>query len=84
MAAMMPSASTSNAVYDNDAVERDLIDPDDGALRLPMLYMHNALQHQANDSQQHSTTSMTHCRGRRTALRSLEELRPVVPTRNRT
>jgi hypothetical protein len=30
MAAMMPSASTSNAVYDNDAVERDLIDPDDG------------------------------------------------------
>jgi len=36
MAAMMPSASTSNAVYDNDAVERDLIDPDDGALRVPM------------------------------------------------
>jgi hypothetical protein len=32
MAAMMPSASTSNAVYDNDAVERDLIDPDDGTL----------------------------------------------------
>ena len=28
----MPSASTSNAVYDNDAVERDLIDPDDGML----------------------------------------------------
>jgi hypothetical protein len=36
MAAMMPSASTSNAVYDNDAVERDLIDPDDGASQLPM------------------------------------------------
>jgi hypothetical protein len=35
MAAMMPSASTSNAVYDNDAVERDLIDPDDGASQLP-------------------------------------------------
>ena len=34
----MPSASTSNAVYDNDAVERDLIDPDDGVLRLPILY----------------------------------------------
>lgn len=35
----MPSASTSNAVYDNDAVERDLIDPDDGALRLlPVAY----------------------------------------------
>ncbi|KZM21045.1 uncharacterized protein EKO05_0011145 [Ascochyta rabiei] len=32
MAAMMPSASTSNAVYDNDAVERDLIDPDDATL----------------------------------------------------
>lgn len=30
MAAMMPSASTSSAGYDNDAVERDLIDPDDG------------------------------------------------------
>jgi hypothetical protein len=31
MAAMMPSASTSSAPpYDNDAVERDLIDPDDG------------------------------------------------------
>jgi len=30
MAATMPSASTSNAGYDNDAVERDLIDPDDG------------------------------------------------------
>ncbi|KAJ4370981.1 hypothetical protein N0V86_008675 [Didymella sp. IMI 355093] len=29
---MMPSASTSNAVYDNDAVERDLIDPDDATL----------------------------------------------------
>lgn len=26
----MPSAATSNP-YDNDAVERDLIDPDDGA-----------------------------------------------------
>lgn len=34
----MPSASTSNAVYDNDAVERDLIDPDDGVLRLPIAY----------------------------------------------
>ncbi|KAF9694067.1 hypothetical protein EKO04_007798 [Ascochyta lentis] len=32
MAAMMPSASTSNAAYDNDAVERDLIDPDDATL----------------------------------------------------
>ncbi|KAF2188574.1 Yip1-domain-containing protein [Zopfia rhizophila CBS 207.26] len=32
MAAMLPSSSTSNAPYDNDAVERDLIDPDDAAL----------------------------------------------------
>lgn len=39
MAAMMPSASTSNAVYDNDAVERDLIDPDDGALWPPVAYI---------------------------------------------
>jgi hypothetical protein len=32
MAAMMPSASTAPAnPYDEDAVERDLIDPDDGA-----------------------------------------------------
>jgi hypothetical protein len=31
MAAMMPSASTSAGnPYDDDAVERDLIDPDDG------------------------------------------------------
>lgn len=30
MAAMMPSSSASGAPYDNDAVERDLIDPDDG------------------------------------------------------
>lgn len=30
--AMMPSAATSSGnPYDNDAVERDLIDPDDGA-----------------------------------------------------
>jgi hypothetical protein len=34
MAAMMPSAATSNP-YDNDAVERDLIDPDDGASHPP-------------------------------------------------
>jgi hypothetical protein len=27
---MMPSSSTSGGAYDNDAVERDLIDPDDG------------------------------------------------------
>ncbi|KAF2731676.1 Yip1-domain-containing protein [Polyplosphaeria fusca] len=32
MAAMMPSSSTANAPYDNDAVERDLIDPDDATL----------------------------------------------------
>jgi hypothetical protein len=32
MAAMMPSAATSSAnPYDDDALERDLIDPDDGA-----------------------------------------------------
>jgi hypothetical protein len=32
MAAMMPSAATSSGnPYDDDAVERDLIDPDDGA-----------------------------------------------------
>jgi hypothetical protein len=34
MAAMMPSSSTSQQnpydAFDNDAVERDLIDPDDG------------------------------------------------------
>lgn len=30
MAAMMPSAATASSPYDNDAVERDLIDPDDG------------------------------------------------------
>lgn len=30
MAAMMPSASTANDPYDDDALERDLIDPDDG------------------------------------------------------
>jgi hypothetical protein len=36
MAAMMPSASTSSAPpYDNDAVERDLIDPDDGTYTTP-------------------------------------------------
>lgn len=32
MAAMMPSSATSGNPYDDDAVERDLIDPDDGAL----------------------------------------------------
>ncbi len=32
MAAMMPSSSMANAPYDSDAVERDLIDPDDGEL----------------------------------------------------
>jgi hypothetical protein len=32
MAAMMPSSSTSHTPYDNDAVERDLIDPDDATL----------------------------------------------------
>lgn len=32
MAAMMPSAATASNPYDSDAVERDLIDPDDGAL----------------------------------------------------
>jgi hypothetical protein len=36
MAAMMPSSSTSGGTYDNDAVERDLIDPDDGR-ELPVL-----------------------------------------------
>ena len=37
MAAMMPSASTSSGnPYDDDAVERDLIDPDDGAWQLPV------------------------------------------------
>jgi hypothetical protein len=36
MAAMMPSASTASGnPYDDDAVERDLIDPDDGAWQLP-------------------------------------------------
>jgi hypothetical protein len=30
MAAMMPSASTGGPTFDDDAVERDLIDPDDG------------------------------------------------------
>jgi hypothetical protein len=34
MAAMMPSAAMAND-YDNDALERDLIDPDDGELPLP-------------------------------------------------
>lgn len=34
----MPSASTGGVPYDNDAVERDLIDPDDGmdCLRGPL------------------------------------------------
>jgi hypothetical protein len=31
MAAMMPSAAMANP-YDDDALERDLIDPDDGEL----------------------------------------------------
>lgn len=31
MAATMPSSATSGNPYDDDAVERDLIDPDDGA-----------------------------------------------------
>lgn len=31
--AMMPRAATADSPYDSDAVERDLIDPDDGALR---------------------------------------------------
>jgi hypothetical protein len=42
MAAMMPSASMAND-YDNDALERDLIDPDDGELPLPV-------QHRAEDT----------------------------------
>lgn len=33
---MMPSASMAND-YDNDALERDLIDPDDGELSLQHL-----------------------------------------------
>ncbi|KAF2662429.1 Yip1-domain-containing protein [Lophiostoma macrostomum CBS 122681] len=32
MAAMMPSASTGGPTFDDDAVERDLIDPDDATL----------------------------------------------------
>jgi hypothetical protein len=87
MAAMMPSASTSNAVYDNDAVERDLIDPDDGASQLPMLWAmhpHAALQHQANGTQQPSMTSTTRCRGPRTARRSRGGLRRAVQARSRT
>ncbi|CAG5145792.1 uncharacterized protein ALTATR162_LOCUS1770 [Alternaria atra] len=32
MAAMMPSAATTSNPYDDDAVERDLIDPDDATL----------------------------------------------------
>ncbi|RMZ73461.1 yip1 domain-containing [Pyrenophora seminiperda CCB06] len=32
MAAMMPSAATASSPYDSDAVERDLIDPDDATL----------------------------------------------------
>lgn len=79
----MPSASTSNAVYDNDAVERDLIDPDDGALQLPTGAMHDALQHQANGAQLHLTISTTRYRGPRTARRSQEELRQVVRTHSR-
>ena len=35
MAALMPSSSTGGALFDDDALERDLIDPDDG--------MHGAL-----------------------------------------
>lgn len=37
MAAMMPSSATSSNPYDHDAVERDLIDPDDGALQCSCL-----------------------------------------------
>ena len=83
MAAMMPSASTSNAIYDNDAVERDLIDPDDGASQLPMA-MHPGLQHQANGTQQLSMTSTTRCRGPRTARRSRGGLRRAEQARSRT
>lgn len=39
----MPSASTSNAGYDNDAVERDLIDPDDGEYTLCMMHCNTRL-----------------------------------------
>jgi hypothetical protein len=38
MAAMMPSSTTGSSPYDNDAVERDLIDPDDGALACSRLH----------------------------------------------
>ena len=43
MAAMMPAASgggsSSNpyGTYDNDAIERDIIDPDDGMYALPAI-----------------------------------------------
>lgn len=44
MAAMMPSASTASGnPYDDDAVERDLIDPDDGAWQLPAIYADEAV-----------------------------------------
>lgn len=51
MAAMMPSASVAND-YDNDALERDLIDPDDG--KLPLL---RRLQLRAEDTREPASVS---------------------------
>jgi len=44
--AMMPSAEPSSAnLYDSDAVERDLIDPDDGTLPAPASSFHIHIKH---------------------------------------
>lgn len=46
----MPSSATSGNPYDDDAVERDLIDPDDGALHAAVtcpplqMYIHMAAE----------------------------------------
>jgi hypothetical protein len=62
----MPSAATtSHSPYDNDAVERDLIDPDDGTLQCS----HHVSESEANGQQLRSTTWMTLSRRRRTARR---------------
>lgn len=69
----MPSAATSSNPYDADAVERDLIDPDDGTHALlghAVLLLDDGLQPPLTHAQLHSTTSTTRCRERRTARRS--------------
>ena len=64
----MPSAATSNP-YDSDAVERDLIDPDDGASQCIHTCLRDETVDEANHHQLPSMTSTILSRARRTARR---------------